>query len=63
MAMEARDAVHASGVYVTLIVYGWKVVEPGTLWWVCPSVAAATNALPSPLAASDFANHNLFTSA
>jgi hypothetical protein len=41
MAMEARDAVHASGVYVTLIVYGWKVVEPGTLWWVFPSVAAA----------------------
>jgi len=44
MAMEARDAVHASGVYVTLIVYGWKVVEPGTLWWVFPSVAAAVAA-------------------
>jgi hypothetical protein len=26
---------------VTLIVYGWKIVEPGTLWWVFPSVAAA----------------------
>jgi hypothetical protein len=29
---------------VTLIVYGWKMVEPGTLWWVFPSVAAALGA-------------------
>jgi hypothetical protein len=26
---------------VTLIVYGWKSVEPGTLSWVFPSVGAA----------------------
>ena len=26
---------------VTLIVYGWKSVEPGTLWWVFPSLNAA----------------------
>jgi hypothetical protein len=31
----------ASGDAVTLIVYGWKLVEPGTLWWVFPNVAAA----------------------
>ncbi len=29
---------------VTLIVYGWKMVEPGTLWWVFPSVTAALSA-------------------
>ncbi len=26
---------------VTLIIYGWKSVEPGTLSWVFPSVGAA----------------------
>ncbi len=26
---------------VTLIVYGWKAAEPGTLWWAFPSVEAA----------------------
>jgi hypothetical protein len=26
---------------VTLIVYGWKNVEPGTLSWVFPSLTAA----------------------
>jgi len=26
---------------VTLIVYGWKSVEPGTLSWIFPSVGAA----------------------
>jgi hypothetical protein len=36
-ASAASATVHA----VTLIVYGWKMVEPGTLWWVFPSVAAA----------------------
>jgi hypothetical protein len=41
MSKEARDTAHTSGVYVTLVVYGWKVVEPGTLWWVFPSVTAA----------------------
>jgi hypothetical protein len=29
---------------VTLIVYGWKSVEPGTLWWVFPSFSAALSA-------------------
>jgi hypothetical protein len=37
----ADDAAGAALGAVTLIVYGWKVVEPGTLWWVFPSVAAA----------------------
>jgi hypothetical protein len=29
---------------VTLIVYGWKNVEPGTLSWVFPSMGAALTA-------------------
>lgn len=29
---------------VTLIIYSWKSVEPGTLSWVFPSVAAAVHA-------------------
>jgi hypothetical protein len=29
---------------VTLIVYGWNSVEPGTLSWVFPSVGAALGA-------------------
>jgi hypothetical protein len=29
---------------VTLIVYGWKNVEPGTLSWVFPSVGSAITA-------------------
>ncbi len=29
---------------VTLVVYGWKSVEPGTLAWVFPSLAAAVSA-------------------
>lgn len=29
---------------VTLVIYGWKSVEPGTLWWVFPSLAAALHA-------------------
>jgi hypothetical protein len=29
---------------VTLVVYGWKNVEPGTLSWVFPSVSAAVAA-------------------
>jgi hypothetical protein len=29
---------------VTLVVYGWKNVEPGTLSWVFPSVTAAVGA-------------------
>jgi hypothetical protein len=36
-ATGASAAAHA----VTLIVYGWKMVEPGTLWWVFPSVSTA----------------------
>jgi hypothetical protein len=27
--------------HVTLVVYGWQSVEPGTLWWVFPSFGAA----------------------
>jgi len=38
---HAREAASTALHAVTLIVYGWKVVEPGTLWWVFPSVAAA----------------------
>ena len=30
--------------HVTLVVYGWKNVEPGTLSWVFPSVGAAVAA-------------------
>ena len=30
---------------VTLIVYGWEQVEPGTLAWVFPSFAAALSAV------------------
>ena len=30
--------------HVTLVVYGWKSVEPGTLSWVFPSVGAAVAA-------------------
>jgi hypothetical protein len=29
---------------VILVIYGWKSVQPGTLSWVFPSVAAATYA-------------------
>ena len=29
---------------VILVIYGWKSVEPGTLMWVFPSVAAAAHA-------------------
>jgi hypothetical protein len=29
---------------VTLIVYGWQSVQPGTLWWVFPSFSAALTA-------------------
>ena len=30
--------------HVTLVVYGWQNVEPGTLSWVFPSVGAAVAA-------------------
>jgi|SRR5678809_1288732 hypothetical protein len=36
-AVQAATAV----TQVTLIVYGWHSVEPGTLAWVFPSLAAA----------------------
>jgi hypothetical protein len=29
---------------VILVIYGWKSVQPGTLSWVFPSVAAAAHA-------------------
>ncbi len=29
---------------VVLVVYGWKSVQPGTLSWVFPSLAAAVHA-------------------
>jgi hypothetical protein len=32
---------------VTLVVYGWKSVQPGTLCWVCPSLAAAVQVAQS----------------
>lgn len=37
---SAADAVSQ----VTLVVYGWSNVEPGTLAWVFPSLAAAMSA-------------------
>jgi hypothetical protein len=48
-SLGGLDALSSSGARavstaVTLIVYGWKMVEPGTLWWVFPSVAAALGA-------------------
>jgi hypothetical protein len=45
MPVNPSDARYASGAIVTLIVYGWKVVEPGTLAWNFPSVAAALRAV------------------
>ena len=30
---------------VTLVVYGWREIEPGTLAWVFPSVRAALRAV------------------
>jgi hypothetical protein len=41
-AHEPTTAAAATAVsQVTLIVYGWTSVEPGTLAWVFPSLAAA----------------------
>jgi hypothetical protein len=42
--LQARELAYGATMNVTLVVYGWKVVEPGTLWWVFPSVAAAVTA-------------------
>lgn len=39
MAASASAATAVS--QVTLVVYGWNNVEPGTLAWVFPSLAAA----------------------
>jgi hypothetical protein len=41
---KARKAVNPLLEHVTLVVYGWKNVEPGTLSWVFPSVGAAVAA-------------------
>jgi hypothetical protein len=30
---------------VTLVIYGWRESEPGTLWWVFPSLQAALRAV------------------
>ena len=40
---------------VTLIVYGWQNVEPGTLSWVFPSVGAAVAATTSRMLAKSSA--------
>ena len=39
-----RKAMNPLFEHVTLVVYGWKNVEPGTLSWVFPSVSAAVAA-------------------
>ena len=41
---KARKAMNPLLEQVTLVVYGWKSVEPGTLSWVFPSVGAAVAA-------------------
>jgi hypothetical protein len=43
-ATKARSAMNPLFEHVTLVVYGWKSVEPGTLSWVFPSVGAAVAA-------------------
>lgn len=40
-----RVAKKASARAVTLVIYGWRESEPGTLAWVFPSVAAALQAV------------------
>jgi hypothetical protein len=39
--MPGQVATRGATAAVTLIVYGWEQVEPGTLAWVFPSFAAA----------------------
>ena len=41
---KARGAMNPILEQVTLVVYGWQNVEPGTLSWVFPSVGAAVAA-------------------
>ena len=41
---KARKAMNPLLEQVTLVVYGWQNVEPGTLSWVFPSVGAAVAA-------------------
>ena len=41
---RAKKAMNPLLEQVTLVVYGWKSVEPGTLSWVFPSVGAAVAA-------------------
>ena len=41
---KARKAMNPLLEQVTLVVYGWQSVEPGTLSWVFPSVGAAVAA-------------------
>ena len=41
---KARKPMNPLLDHVTLVVYGWKNVEPGTLSWVFPSVGAAVAA-------------------
>ncbi|HEY2513728.1 MAG TPA: hypothetical protein VGI39_22830 [Polyangiaceae bacterium] len=41
---KARKTMNPLLDHVTLVVYGWKNVEPGTLSWVFPSVGAAVAA-------------------
>jgi hypothetical protein len=41
---KARRTMNPLLEHVTLVVYGWKNVEPGTLSWVFPSVGAAVGA-------------------
>jgi hypothetical protein len=43
-AKKARKAMNPLLEQVTLVVYGWQNVEPGTLSWVFPSVGTAVAA-------------------
>lgn len=41
-----RKAAHTRTRHVvTLVVYGWRESEPGTLSWVCPSLRSALRAV------------------
>jgi hypothetical protein len=40
-----RSRMKPSGAAVTLVIYGWRESEPGTLAWVFPSLRAALRAV------------------
>jgi len=44
-ARRFRDRMRSSSKPVTLVVYGWREIEPGTMAWVFPSLKAALRAV------------------